>query len=311
MEATKSYTTQVVKPLSRKAMLVKLTTHRPATARREKAAEAIIQSHMGDASLTVSSHIFKDKHNPVRRVLNDAGSVYAYHVAHTMAWQDRGPRILPMTAYENYSKNMRRLVADVESSVHALAPIYAGLVDTDIAERMAAITARATTPTIVTRDKVSFMAEYPDYDEFKEKMKFEFLFLPLPDESHFLFDIDEDDKAAFAEQLSQAEANAKAELALRLKNPLLHLVEKLKRSIGAEGSIFRDSAVENIVEECEIVESLAMDDVGILSMVQEVRAAIRPHAMSMKSLRESPIDRAEAARKLEAAASRVAFMMGN
>ena len=296
-----------VKPLSAKAMLVKLTTRRPTTARREKAAEAIIQSQMGDTSLTVSSHIFKDKHNPVRKVLNEAGAVYAYHVAHTMAWQDRGPRILPVEAYDKYSTQMRHLVADVDSAVHALGTTYDDLVQADIADRMAAITQRNAAP----RTAESFAPDYPSYEDFKDKMKFEFLFTPMPDAAHFLFDISEEDKAAFAEQLADAERNAKEELTARMRTPLLHLIEKLKRGIGTEGAIFRDSAVENIVEECAIAESLAMGDQGLLAMVAEVRKAIRPHALAPAQLRESPVVRAEAATKLAEVAARMSFLMEN
>ncbi len=299
-----------IKPLSAKAMLVKLTTRRPTTARREKAAEAIIQAQMGDSSLTVSSHIFRDKHNPVRKVLNEAGAVYAYHMAHTMAWQDRGPRILPVQAYDKYSEDMRRLVADVDSAVHNLAPIYDGLVQKDIDERLTAAITKAQ-PATTVRARESFADEYPSYADFKERMKFEFLFMPLPDTSHFLFDINEDDKAALAEQVAEAERRAKDELTERMKAPLLHLIEKLKKNIGTEGAIFRDSAVENIVEECAIVETLAMGDATLLAMVAEVRKAIRPHALAPNQLRESPVVRAEAAAKLEAVASRMAFLMDN
>ena len=261
---------------------------------------------MGDTSLTVSSHIFKDKHNPVRKVLNEAGAVYAYHISRTMAWQDRGPRMLPVDQYETYSASMRKLVADVDSSVHALAPTYPSLVDADIAERQATITARA--PGAAPRD---FASEYPSFDEFKEKMHFTFLFTPMPDESHFLFDISDDDKAALAEQIAEAEKAAKAEVVERMRAPLLHLVSKLQRSINTEGAIFRDSAVANIVEQCEAAESLAMGDETILAMVADVRLAIRPHAVYPDGLRESPVTRADAATKLADVASRMAFLMEN
>jgi hypothetical protein len=288
-----------VTPLAAKAMLVKLTTQRPTTQRREKDAEAVIQQQMGDSSLTVSSHIFKDKANPVRRCINNAGGVYSYHIARTLAWQDRGPRLLPIEQYEKYTADMRKLIGDVDSEVHALGSVYDGLVLQDIASREK--------PGVV-RD---FACEYPSYEDFRSKMKFEFLFLPLPDTSHFLFDVSDEDKAKLAEFTVSVEQQAKQELAQRMKEPLVHLVAKLKKSIGSEGAIFRDSAIENIVEQCEIAESLCMGDEAMLAMVYEVRVAIRPHALAMNQLRESPIVRAEAATKLEAVASRMGFLMGN
>ena len=294
------------KTLARKAMLVKLTSSRPTTARREKAAEQVVRGQLGDASLTLSSHIFAGRNNPVRKVINEAGAVYSYHMAHTLAWQDRGPRILPVAAYEDYSREMRSLVSAMELQVAALAPYYSVYVDGDITARMDAAYAAGRTP----RARSEFATEYPTYDEFKARMKFEFLFTPMPDESHFLFDLDTDDKAAFKAQLEQTEAAAKEELTARIREPLLHLIEKLRVNIGTPGAIFRDSAVENIVDECRIAESLAMGDESLLAMIQEVRTAVRPHVMAMSQLRDSPTVRASAADKLAAVASRMSFLMG-
>ena len=292
--------TAAATPLARKALLVKLTSSRPSTSRREKAAELIIQQQTGDASLTVSSHIFRARTNPVRKVLNESGAIYAWHCEHTLPWQDRGPRILPIESYETYSTKMRGLIADLESSVASLGSTYDDLVKSDIAERAASSTA--------LRD---FSADYPSFEEFKDKMKFEFTFSPVPDASHFLFDINADDKAALAAQVVEAERAAKETLTAQMHTPLLHLIDKLKRSIGAEGAIFRDSALENIVEQCEVAESLAMGDESLLAMIREVRVAVRPHALAPNQLRESPVVRADAAEKLAAVASRMSFLMSN
>ena len=293
--------TNTATPLARKALLVKLTSTRPTTSRREKAAEAIIQQQTGDASLTVSSHIFRARTNPVRKVLNESGEVYAWHCEHTLPWQDRGPRLLPLETYETYSTKMRGMISGLESSVVSLESIYDGLVQADITERQ---TGGATT----ARD---YSTDYPSFEEFKDKMKFAFTFSPVPDASHFLFDINEDDKAALAAQVVEAEKSAKAQLTEQMHAPLLHLIAKLKRAIGSEGAIFRDSALENIVEQCEVAESLAMGDEALLAMIQEVRVAIRPHALAPNQLRESPVVRADTAHKLAAVASRMSFMMGN
>lgn len=303
--ASKLYVTAAT-PLSRKAVLVKLTSTKPSTARREKAAEVLVRGQLGDASLTLSSHIFSGRHNPVRVVLNLATAVTSYHAQHTLAWQDRGPRILPMENYETYTAAIRKLIADTDSAVYALGPSWQGLVDADITGRMTGSAGSAN-----PRTAESFAAEYPAFDDFREKMKFGFLFTPLPDETHFLFDLNEEDKAQFASQLAETERAAKEDQFNKVRAPLLHLIEKLKKQIGEPGAIFRDSAVENIVEECAIAESLAMGDASLLAMIAEVRVAIRPHALAPSQLRESPIVRADAAAKLSYVAAKMSFLMGN
>jgi hypothetical protein len=290
-----------VTPLNRKAMLVKLTCNKPNTSRREDAITETVQAQFGDNALTVSLTLFKSKDNPVRKVLNEAGEVYTYHVTHTLPWSDRGPRMLPVSSYETYTTEMRALISKIESAVHALIPQYDQLVQNDIDQRNAR-------PITAGRAKVE---DYPTKEEFADKMKFEFVFSPLPDASHFLFDVSEEDKAKLTDQLAEVEKQAKNDVAARIHTPLVHLVNKLKVPVGQAGAIFRDSAVENVVDACEIVKQLAMGDETVLAMVEEVRAAIAPSANNIDSLRESPIVREQAAAKLEAVAKKMNFMFGN
>lgn len=288
------HTTSSVKPLNTKAMLVRLTTSRPSTRRRDVAAEATIRGQLRDESLVVSATLFRDKNCAVRRLLNEAGNVYSYHKLHTLPWVDRGPRLLPVGQYDEYCREMRRMILNMESSTARLMPDYDAYVGHDMLDRgsRAAIT------------------DYPSADEFKAAMQFKFTLSPLPDASHFLFDVSDEDKAALNAQLEEARAGVQADMIERIRTPLLHLVSKLRVEIGEPGAVFRDSAVENIVDSLATVESLAMDDQVVLDMVRDVRLAIRPHAVAMNSLRESPVDRATAAAKLEAVASKMAWMLG-
>jgi hypothetical protein len=68
--------------------------------------------------------------------------------------------------------------------------------------------------------------------------------------------------------------------------------------------------VENIVDQCQMVEDLCMGDEELIAMVREVQRAIRPYAINPNQLRESPITRKTAAATLEEVASRMGFMMG-
>ena len=294
-----------VKTLAHKAILVKLTSSKPTTARRERDAEARVQDAEGDTSLRVSSHIFASPTNPVRVLLNLWGGIYTYHVAHTIEYQKRGARLLPMAQYETYTQTMKKLIADVESATSALMPNYPGLVLKDIDDRTAMALAKGRSP------KAGMETDYPSAEEFQSKLYSRFLFSPVPDVSHIMFDMDQDDKDALVQQVQDAEANGKRSVIAGLHDPLAKLIAKLQVGIKAEGSIFRDSMVENVVAQCELAKSLAMGDETILAMVSELRAAIKPHAVYIDGLRESPITRADAAAKLQAVANRMSFMSGN
>lgn len=284
-----------VKSLNSKAMLVKLTCTRPRMSNRDRAAEGFVQAQLNDSSLTVSSKLFKEPTNPVRSLINQASAIYTYHATHTLPWVDRGPRLLPVDQYETYSAEMRRLINNMESDTAKLMPHYDTYVQRDIAERGA----RAS------------LSDYPTREDFEAKLNFKFFFSPLPDASHYLFDVNEEDKAALATQIEQAVENAQHDMAARIHEPLVHLVKKLRVPIGEDGAVFRDSAVNNITEALDIVQKLAMGDDAVLSMVDDVRKAVRPMALAPDVLRKSPADRAEAAAKLAAVADRMAFLFGN
>lgn len=289
-----TFAVPAVRSLNSKAMLVKLTCYKPAMQRRDRSAEGFVQAQLNDTSLTVSSKLFKEKTNPVRVLTNKAGAVYDYHTKNTLPWVDRGPRLLPVEKYDDYSQHMRKIIADVESATAALMPHYDKYVSDDIIERGA----RAS------------LADYPTKEDFEAKLKFKFFFSPLPDASHYLFDVSEDDKAALTQQLDQAVADAQQDMAARIHDPLVHLVKKLRIPIGRDGSVFRDSAVTNVTEALDIVAGLAMGDETVLSVVDEVRRAIRSAAAAPDVLRQSPDVRAEAAEKLAKVADRMAFMFG-
>jgi len=283
-----------INKLNTKAMLVRLSISKPATSKRDANAEQFTQQSLGDAGLRVNATLFKDKHSPVRRLLNEATAVYHYHKQNTLPYIDRGPRLLPVANYEKYRDDMRRLVADVDNSLRALMPNYSQHVAADIVARGARAAA----------------TDYPDAATFEAAFKLSFTFSPLPDSDHFLFDITQEDKDALQAQLDEVAQAAREDMRARVSEPLRHLLDKLKVPAGTPGSIFRDSAVENILESVTLVRSLAMGDPEILDMCNQVAAAMSGYASNPQVLRESPIVREQTVTKLNDVAQKMGFLFG-
>jgi hypothetical protein len=276
-----------VTPLNAKAMLVKLTVRRANLTRRDTAAESYVQSQLDDTSLVVSSKLFRDKHNPVNQLVSKVGEVYTYHKNHTLAYVDKGPRLLPNVQYMDYSAGMRNLIASVDAIKVQLMPNYDKYVQLDIQHRSLSASSRAK------------LEDYPTADEFEASMGFELKFMPLPDAAHFLFDINEDDKAAFVDMMGQVEQGARNETIKMMLEPLGHLVDKLNKPIGTEGSIFRESAIDNIVENIDRARKLNVsDDPEVTQMIDTLSAAVNVYT-GTNVLRESPIVREQAAKKLD------------
>lgn len=280
--------------LNQKAMLVRLTISKPSTSKHDSAAETFAQAQLSDQGLRVTSTLFRSKTNPVRDLLNAANAVYTYHRQNTLPYVDRGPRLLPVANYETYRDTMRQLVGYVDNQRRTVMPDYNKYVQQDIADRGA-------------RASVN---DYPTAQDFDSGLSMQFTFAPLPDKGHFLFDISEEDKAALDAQMQDVIKAARADLYARIEDPLRHLVDKLKIPAGQPGSVFRDSAVENVIDAVKLARTLAMDDEHIIKICDEVAEVITTgHAKNPQVLRDSPIVREDTAAKLKAVADKMGFMM--
>ena len=99
-----------VTPLAAKAMLVKLTTRKVTLTSRDKNAEEYLQGELGDSAYVVNKKLFRDPANPINKIISTASEVYTYHRGHTLAYVDKGPRLLPNTQYIDYTAGMRERI---------------------------------------------------------------------------------------------------------------------------------------------------------------------------------------------------------
>ncbi len=290
-----------VTTLADKAMLVKLTMRRANLTKRDQVAESLIQAQLDDSSLIVNSKLFRDKNNPINQIMTAASEVYTEHKKRTLPWADKGPRVLPNDQYMDYTQEMRTRIAHVDNLMNKHMPNYDTYVQLDIAYRSKNQTN--------ARAKVE---DYPLAGEFQAKMGFDLRFMPMPDQRHFLFDISPDDLEEFNKSMEMTAVLARDDAVKRMLEPLKHLVEKLNKPIGGEGHIFRDSAMENIIEGIEQARKLTLDESPeIKQLTDELNKEVSRYAEHMNWLRESPIVREQAAKKLSDIASAMGAFMGS
>ena len=288
-----------VTSLSEKAMLVKLTTKRVNLTRRDDVAEAMIQQQLDDSSLTVLLKLFRDKHNPINRIMKTVSEVYTYHRKNTLPYMDKGPRILPNAMYLEYTTEMRNKINQVDAMLNKYMYDYDQYVQLDIQTRSRNNNARC---------KVD---DYPTAEEFRSKLGHDLRFMPLPDRKHFLFDLSDADVANFTQAMQDVEATARHDAINRMLEPLSHLIDKLNKPIGTDGAIFRDSAIENVVEGVEIARKLLMDATPEVSgTMEKLDEAISKFVNKKEWLRESPVVRLDAAKQLDDIARQMSAFMG-
>lgn len=289
----------MIPQLNQKAMKVKLTWRRANLTRRDEAAEAYVQTQLDDQSLVVNSRLFRDKTNPINQIMAAAGEVYSFHKAHTIPFVDKGPRLLPNDAYFDYTTEMRNRIQHVDSLLRQHMPNYDQYVQLDIKWRSGQA-ALAGKPSRAAAD------DYPTAEEFQARMGFDLRFEPLPDKAHFMFDLSEEDMKAFEASVLEQANLAHNHRIVQMLEPLRHLADKLAKPIGAEGSVFRDSALENIKEGVAKAKKLMLTPTPELEeLIEELETIAERYSVHVNWLRESPINREAAAKQLDEIANKM------
>jgi hypothetical protein len=285
--------------LSDKVVLVKLTMRRAALTKRDNFLTDKVQRQEGDASLTVLTKLFRNRDSAINQILSKYNEIYAYHKKTTLPYVDAGPRLLPNELYFDYTQEMRKRIADVDSLLDTYMPMYDDLVSDDVMYRNAGhMAGRANA------------SEYPTAEQFRQATSVEMRFQPMPDARHFLFDLSEEDEATFKRAEDEALAAANADMVGRMLKPLGALVTRLSEYQGQKNERFHNSLIENVIEGCDTALKLA------ITPTQELRdtvAFIKDQAQKMLSTVEvvkgSAIARANAKHELELVAKRLEGLM--
>lgn len=263
-------------------MLVKLTIRRPKLLNRDEEAEALIQNELNDASLVVSSRLFRDKTSPINQIVSQIGGVYTHHRKHTIESSEKGWRILPRALNDEYNNEINRQVFEIERLLNVHMPRYDEYVANDINYRSRGGQQRAS------------VGDYPTAEEFRARTQVETQISPMPARSHFLFDLSAEEEAKFAARERDIEASVRQDILSRMLDPLKHLSQKLHIPIGERtedgmSGIFRDSAIENIVSGIEIAQKLNIfDSPQINDAIRELTETMAYYGDRAHWLRESP-----------------------
>lgn len=281
--------------LADKAMLVKLTIRRASLTKRDDAVTNAIQAQYNDQSLTAITKLFRSKQSPIYAIMQAVGEVYSYHREHTQPYVDAGPRILSNEMYFEYTQEMRSKIAHVDAMLAQWMPVYDQLVRDDILFRNGGLTTGR-----------AHVDDYPTAADFAARMSFDLRFQPMPDRKHFLFDLSDEDEQAFDRAMDEALALARNDTLSRMLEPLKHLVDKLNVPIKEQGSIFRDSAIQNVIEGCRMARKIAIDaPQELLDEIKNLENLVTGYAFGADALRESPATREAAAKRLADVANKM------
>jgi hypothetical protein len=203
-----------------------------------------------------------------------AANARAWHLSQTLPWSDNGSRLLPVSNFVNYKKQLGELETNYEALVDKFIVAYPSLVSA----------AAFQLGNLFDRN------EYPNEDSLKKKFKFTYSFFPVPTSGSFLPDLMDEAKREVQESCDRAHEerlnNAMREAWGRLHECLTRMSERLTDNADGSRKIFRDSLVENGVELVDMLKHLNITKDPSLELARkELGDAILHH--DLDSLRDN------------------------
>ena len=173
-----------------------------------------------------------------------AARVRLFHNQHTLAWADKGERMLPTKLFMDYKTTMN----NYEQTFAYMCDNFFNEYHTLVAEAPMAL-------------KGLYKAEdYPELEEVKLKFGFRRTVKPVPEAGDFRLDIPaqdlEDMKEEFGKQQEQKLQDAMREPWERLHSVLLATSKKLADGGGEDKKRYHDSLISNPLELCELLTKL-------------------------------------------------------
>jgi len=286
--------------IAAKAMKVKLSRGTGYARIRDKDAERLIKSTLGDEGQTVTKAVFQNKQCLIYRRAQTAAEMYAYHIKNTLPHSDDGWRVLPNALYLEYSNTMSNYASTLQVMQQNIINNYDTLVATDIAERNAHLSSQSKAP-------VAALGDYPTRDHMAKLLYVQYYFEPISTANDFRYDMSPTDKLRLNELVAGIEANAKADLYSQMLQPMQQFVTRMTTFKGEKGERLHATIVTNINDMLTHLPKLDLNgDETLAAMLEEVKKVVTPLVFNPSALKEDAVLRDEAKAKMEAIMARYA-----
>ena len=277
-----------VKPLNEKAILVTLKRgmYRPYISDDDATEE------YGAGS--VNKHLFEGRDNLVKRTVAKFTSVYTYVNDNTVPWAV-GQRMLNMMNWDDFTSDLRTLVDDAYTAVDTLCNNWDSVWRNDLA-RIQQIGIAKGNPNLAKE------SDYPDVDDLRGRFNIDVQYMPIPKVDDFdpRFGMSDAEKSSLQRQLDDVQTSASTHVIRQMIKPLGDAVKKLSIPIGKDGSVFRDSLIDNMVEVSTRMDRVCLsDDPTIRQQITELSTLASKLAGGKEIIRHSPNARTQAKNDIE------------
>lgn len=179
-----------------------------------------------------------------KKIADYASRARLYHNQTTLAWADKGARILPTSLFMDYKANMNVWQGNINNMIDNFINDYDMLVDQ----------AKTHMGTLFNAD------DYPTKEELREKFGFKLVFTPIPESGDFRLDIPKQDIAELSSQYDEAFNSrlhdAMSEAWGKLHTMLTYMSDKLTTETDDDKKRYHDSLITNAQELCGLLTHL-------------------------------------------------------
>jgi hypothetical protein len=257
-----------IKGLDEKAVLVELKRSMFGTSKLDT------EESQAYGAGNVVKHLFKGTANRMAKVKSHYTDVYTYVNDNTLPWA-KGVRMLNIDHYMDFTKGVRERIDAADAAAQDLVANW----DYEVQEDLYRLQRIA--------------------QEIAERFKIEVRFMPVPTAGDFRVNISDEDKASLQKQLEEAEDQAAKHVIEQMLRPMQAAAEKLATPIGKDGSIFRDSLIDNMVEVAERMERINVsDDPEVADKIAALKSLVGAYADNKEVLRSSQSVREKAATQI-------------
>jgi hypothetical protein len=249
--------------LPNKAILVNLHAPGFTNTKQDSQASGFVTNHYAadsDAATVIKKLLPKDVFSGYTNAVM-ATRLVLYKYSHP--WLDGGWRILPTALYPDFCREIQELrVTRIDPERQKFLNSYDAAVANS--RRLGGLYQQS---------------DYPSRAKLERKLVFEINEMPLSDVNDFRCTLTTDDeiaiKARIEAQLAQAQANIQAENRNRLATALGELVSKLARYDGTRSGAFRDSVLDDIREQVNLLPKMDLvGDQELIDMIANVEKTI-------------------------------------
>lgn len=229
--------------ITEKAMLASLQISQWSARKHDKRVSAEVNEKYNGKDAGRFNKILASKAS-LKEIQAAIGAARTFHMEQTLAWGERGERLLPSKNYGEYSRRMRGYKQAFERAVDAFVSDYHQVI----------FEARQSLGGLFCRE------DYPDVLQIRGKFDFQTVISPVPVAEDFRVSLAREEVDAIQQEIEQrlvqSHAAATKDLWQRLYEVVGHMVQRL----SDPEAIFRDSLVGNIARMTELLPRLNLND---------------------------------------------------